>query len=41
MKITRWTNGAERLYSYTADEATGRSVLVLVPVDRQGLQILR
>lgn len=36
MKITSWNTGAERLYGYTADEVIGRSVLVLVPEDRQG-----
>ncbi|WP_326494153.1 PAS domain-containing protein [Ensifer sp. SL37] len=36
MKITSWNTGAERLYGYTADEVISRSVLVLVPEDRQG-----
>ncbi len=36
MKITSWNAGAERLYGYTADEMVGRSVLALVPEDRQG-----
>lgn len=34
MTITSWNKGAERLYGYTADEAIGRSVLMLVPDDR-------
>ncbi len=35
IKITRWNSGGERLYGYTVDEVIGRSVLVLVPEDRQ------
>lgn len=34
MKITSWNAAAERLYGYTAAEAVGQSVLMLVPEDR-------
>ncbi len=33
--ITSWNAGAERIYGYTADEAKGRNVSILVPPDRQ------
>jgi PAS domain S-box-containing protein len=33
--ITTWNNGAQRLFGYTADEAIGKSVAILIPVDRQ------
>jgi PAS domain S-box-containing protein len=32
--ITSWNDGATRLYGYTAAEAIGQSVMVLVPPDR-------
>jgi PAS domain S-box-containing protein len=32
--ITEWNAGAERLYGYTADDAVGRSVDIIVPEDR-------
>ncbi|HEX2853370.1 MAG TPA: PAS domain S-box protein [Opitutaceae bacterium] len=33
--ITSWNAGAERIFGYTAEEAVGRPVLMLVPVDRK------
>jgi PAS domain S-box-containing protein len=33
--ITSWNDGAERLFGYTAAEAVGRPVTILVPPDRQ------
>lgn len=34
MTIASWNNGAQRLYGYTAEEAIGQSVLILIPDDR-------
>src|SRR5262245_35635353 len=31
--ITRWNNGAERIFGYTAEEAVGKSVTMLIPSD--------
>ncbi|RNJ41303.1 histidine kinase [Mesorhizobium erdmanii] len=33
--IKSWNQGAERLFGYTADEAIGQSVTMLIPDDRQ------
>jgi PAS domain S-box-containing protein len=33
--ITTWNNGAERIFGYTAAEAIGRPITMLVPDDRQ------
>jgi PAS domain S-box-containing protein len=32
--ITSWNNGAERLFGYTAEEAVGKPVAILIPPDR-------
>jgi len=33
--ITSWNKGAERMFGYTAEEAVGQSVTILIPPDRQ------
>ncbi len=32
--ITTWNRGAERLFGYTAEQAVGRSITILIPPDR-------
>jgi PAS domain S-box-containing protein len=34
--ITSWNNGAERLFSYTAEEVIGQPVNIIIPEDRLG-----
>jgi two-component system, chemotaxis family, CheB/CheR fusion protein len=34
--IASWNQGAERLYGYTAQEAVGRPITMLIPPDRSG-----
>jgi PAS domain S-box-containing protein len=33
--ITSWNNGAQRLFGYTAKEAVGQSITMLIPLDRR------
>jgi PAS domain S-box-containing protein len=34
--ITSWNAGAERLYGYSADEVIGKSIDIIIPLDRHG-----
>ncbi len=34
--ILSWNAGAERVFGYTAEEAVGRSILLIIPPDRHG-----
>jgi len=38
--ITSWNQAAEQLYGYAADEAVGKSVLMLMPQDRHDEEIM-
>jgi PAS domain S-box-containing protein len=33
--ITSWNRGAERIFGYTAEEAVGQPILIVIPQDRQ------
>src|SRR5262245_32550103 len=33
--ILSWNRGAERIFGYTADEAVGQSIRMIIPADRQ------
>ena len=34
--ITSWNSGAQRLFGYTAEEAVGKSVTLIIPTERHG-----
>jgi PAS domain S-box-containing protein len=33
--IANWNKGAERIFGYTSEEATGQPITILIPADRQ------
>src|SRR5688572_30813952 len=37
--LTSWNQSAERVYGYTAEEAIGRPISMLVPPDRSGEEL--
>jgi PAS domain S-box-containing protein len=37
--VTSWNDGAERIYGYSADEMTGRSITMLIPADRHNEEV--
>lgn len=37
--ITSWNRGAEMLFGYTAEEAVGRSITMIIPPDRRGEEV--
>lgn len=37
--VTSWNGGAERLFGYTAEEAIGRSITMIIPPERSGEEI--
>ena len=39
--VTSWNAAAERMFGYTAAEAVGRSIRMIIPADRQERRRLR
>ncbi|HTL59366.1 MAG TPA: PAS domain S-box protein [Candidatus Limnocylindrales bacterium] len=37
--ITSWNRGAERIFGYTANEAIGKSITLLIPLDRRDEEV--
>jgi PAS domain S-box-containing protein len=37
--ITSWNKGAERIYGYSAEEAIGRPITIVIPQDRHGEEV--
>ena len=33
--VTSWNRGAERLFGYSSDEAVGKSIMIVIPAERQ------
>src|SRR6185312_7806923 len=37
--ITSWNKGAERIFGYLAEEATGKPITILIPTDRRDEEV--
>ncbi len=37
--ITSWNQGAERIFGFTAEEMVGRSIMTIIPTDRQNEEV--
>ena len=38
--ISSWNKGAERMFGYTADEAIGQHITLIIPPDRQQEEVM-
>ena len=38
--VATWNKGAERIFGYAAEEIIGKSILILIPADRQNEEAL-